>query len=69
MNINLHNFEMQLNDLIVTSGLKPGEIYYILKLATEEVYKVYMQAIEMEHQNLAAQQEQEQENQEEVGQE
>ena len=67
MNLKLYNFETQLNDLIVTSGLKPGEIYYILKLATEEVYKVYMQAIEMEHQNLAAQQEQE--NQEEVGQE
>lgn len=67
MNLELYNFELNLNDLIVTSGLKPGEIYYILKLATEEVYKVYMQAIEMEHQNLAAQQEQE--NQEEVGQE
>lgn len=67
MNIELHNFELNLNDLIVTSGLKPGEVYYILKLATEDVYKAYMQAINMEHQNLAAQQEQE--NQEEIGQE
>ena len=67
MNLQLHNFELNLNDLIVTSGLKPGEVYYILKLATEDVYKAYMQAINMEHQNLAAQQEQE--NQEEVGQE
>lgn len=67
MNIELYNFETQLNDLIVTSGLKPGEVYYILKLATEDVYKAYMQAINMEHQNLAAQQEQE--NQEEIGQE
>lgn len=67
MNLELHNFELNLNDLIVTSGLKPGEVYYILKLATEDVYKAYMQAINMEHQNLAAQQEQE--NQEEVGQE
>ena len=67
MNLELHNFELNLNDLIVTSGLKPGEVYYILKLVTEDVYKAYMQAINMEHQNLAAQQEQE--NQEEVGQE
>lgn len=67
MNLELHNFELNLNDLIVTSGLKPGEVYYILKLATEDVYKAYMQAINMEHQNLAAQQEQE--NQEEIGQE
>ena len=67
MNLELHNFELNLNDLIVTSGLKPGEVYYILKLATEDVYKAYMQAINIEHQNLAAQQEQE--NQEEIGQE
>lgn len=67
MNLELHNFELNLNDLIVTSGLKPGEVYYILKLAIEDVYKAYMQAINMEHQNLAAQQEQE--NQEEIGQE
>lgn len=65
MNLELHNFELNLNDLIVTSGLKPGEVYYILKLATEDVYKAYMQAINIEHQNLAAQQE----NQEEIGQE
>lgn len=67
MNLELHNFELNLNDLIITSGLKPGEVYYILKLATEDVYKAYMQAIDMEHQNLAAQQEQE--DQEEIGQE
>ena len=63
-NLDLYGCEQQLRRILVSSGLKPSELYYILMNLTLEMKDLYSQAVLLEQKEL-----QSKESNNDVGQE
>lgn len=52
MNLLAYQFEQQLNQLIINSGLEPSMIFYILQNTNYQIWNLYLQVIQKEKEQI-----------------